>query len=61
MGISGSYGSDLPELLSIPSGAQLIGTKDDILFRADPGLLGGTVVVDALNSTSATNALSANQ
>ena len=61
MGISGSYGSDLPELISLPSGAQIIGTKDDILFRADPSLLGGTVVDDNLTSTSTTNALSANQ
>ena len=61
MGISGSYGSDLPEVTSILPGAQLIGTKDDILFRADPGLLGGTTVIDGLSSTSTTAALSANQ
>ena len=42
MGISGSYGSDLPEVTSILPGAQIIGTKDDILFRVDPSLLGGT-------------------
>lgn len=42
MGISGSYGSDLPELEILPIGAQIIGTKDDILFRADPSLLGGS-------------------
>ena len=41
MGISGSYGSDLPELETLPTGAQIIGTKDDILFRVDPSLLGG--------------------
>ena len=61
MGISGSYGSDLPEVMSILPGAQLIGTKDDILFRADPALLGGTTVENVLNSTSTTNALSAAQ
>ena len=42
MGISGSYGSDLPEVASILPGAQIIGTKDNILFRVDPSLLGGT-------------------
>ena len=42
MGISGSYGSDLPEVTSILPGAQIIGTKDDILFRVDPSLLGGS-------------------
>lgn len=41
MGISGSYGSDLPEVASILPGAQIIGTKDDILFRVDHSLLGG--------------------
>ena len=61
MGISGSYGSDLPELISLPPGAQIIGTKDDILFRANPSLLGGTVVDNSLTSTSTTNALSAAQ
>jgi len=61
MGISGSYGSDLPEVASILPGAQIIGTKDDILFRANPSLLGGTVVDNNLTSTSTTNALSAAQ
>ena len=42
MGISGSYFIDIPELDSIPSGAQLLGGKDNLLFRADPGLLSGT-------------------
>lgn len=50
MGISGSYGSDLPEVTSILPGAQIIGTKDNILFRADPSLLDGITVVDSLDA-----------
>lgn len=61
MGISGSFFDEIPEVENIPAGAQLLGGKDNVLFRADPGLLGGTTVVDDLNSTSGTAALSANQ
>lgn len=41
MGISGSYFDEIPEVVSIPPGAQLLGGTGNVLFRADLSLLGG--------------------